>query len=214
MQDDSGLRSVLTHGRMYALFQNAVGARHARQWMADNAWRCRGSEKVLDIGCGTGDVLEHLPSTVRYVGIDISDTYVRLARQRFGDRAVFLVGTAGTFLGRASQELIDTDLVLCNGLLHHLDDAEVLEVLHLAAEVLRPNARLVCLEPAYVQGQPRISRWIMSKDRGRNVRTDGEWNAIARQVFTDCESRIVTGLIRLPYTHIVIECTKGHDTPS
>jgi SAM-dependent methyltransferase len=206
MQDDSGPRRALTSGRFYSWFQNVAGAKRARNWLAENAWNCSGGEKVVDLGCGTGDVLEHLPASIRYVGVDISPEYVELARQRFGSRAVFLVGTAGTFLDKPDSELMGADLIVCNGLLHHLDDDEVLEVLRLAAEVLRPNARLVCFEPAYVARQSRLGRWIMAKDRGKNIRTEARWNEMARSVFPSCTARIVKGLLRLPYTHIVIEC--------
>ena len=207
MQDDAGMRSALTSGWVYSWFQNFVGAKRARQWLADNAWRCKGGEKFIDIGCGTGDVLEHLPATVRYVGIDISAEYVELAQRRFGNRATFLVGTAGTFLGKADSPLADADLVVCNGLLHHLEDHEVLEVLRLAEQVLLPNGRLVCFEPTFVARHPPLGRWIMNKDRGKNIRTDAAWTAIARTVFPACTTRIVNGLLRLPYTHIIIECT-------
>jgi ubiquinone/menaquinone biosynthesis C-methylase UbiE len=206
MQDDSGPLRALSTGWIYSLFQNVAGARRARQWLADNVWKCSGAEKVVDLGCGTGDVLEHLPSNVRYVGIDISEDYVELARRRFGDRGVFLVGTARTFLERDDSELMNADLMVCNGVLHHLDDEEVLDVLRLAAKILRPEGRLTCFEPTYVSHQSRFSRWIMSRDRGKNIRSEAEWNAIAETVFPGCSTRVVTGMLRLPYIHIVIEC--------
>ena len=46
----------------------------------------------------------------------------------------------------------------------------------------------------------------MAKDRGKNIRTEARWNEMARSVFPSCTARIVKGLLRLPYTHIVIEC--------
>jgi SAM-dependent methyltransferase len=152
-------------------------------------------------------VLEQLPATVRYVGIDISSAYIELARQRFGEQATFLVGTAGTFLERGTNVLNGADLVVCNGLLHHLGDDEVLEVLQLAATILRPHGRFVALEPTYLQHQPPVSRWIMDQDRGRNIRTDTEWSELARRAFPDASARILTGLLRLPYTHVVLEGT-------
>ena len=207
MQVETGLRKALSSGRIYSWFQTAVGAKRARRWLAANVWKCHGGEKVVDIGCGTGDVLEQLPATVRYVGIDISAAYIELARQRFGEQATFLVGTAGAFLERGTSVLDGTDLVVCNGLLHHLGDDEVLEVLQLAATILRPNGRFVALEPTYLQHQPTVSRWIMDQDRGRNIRTDAEWSELARRVFPDSSARILTGLLRLPYTHVVLEST-------
>ena len=218
MQDDSGPRRALTSGRFYSWFQSVAGANRARNWLLENAWNCGRGDKVVDLGCGTGDVLEHLPASIRYVGVDISPVYVELARQRFGDRAVFLVGTARTFLDKPDSELTDADLMVCNGLLHHLDDDEVLDVLRLAAEVLRPNARLVCFEPAYVARQSRLGRWIMAKDRGKNIRTEARWNQLVRSVFPSTKARIVTGLLRLPYTHIVIESrnvgSRGTSSPA
>lgn len=208
MQDETGLRKALSSGRIYSWFQSAVGAGRTRRWLATNVWKCTGDETVVDIGCGTGDMLEQLPPGIRYVGIDISEAYVERARERFGERGRFLVGTAETMLERAG-ELIGADLVVCNGLLHHLDDREVMSVLQLAAAVLRPNGRFVAFEPTYLQHQPLLGRWIMGQDRGRNIRTDAEWRALVLRVFPDATARILTGLLRLPYTHVLLEATNG-----
>jgi SAM-dependent methyltransferase len=207
MQDDTGLRKALGSGWIYSWFQTAVGAKRARRWLAANVWKCNGDEKVIDLGCGTGDALEQLPPSVRYIGVDISEGYVELAQKRFGARARFLVGTATTLLERGATELHGADLMVCNGLLHHLDDEEVLDVLELAATVLRPEGRFVCFEPTYLQYQQPLSRWVMGQDRGRNIRTDVEWSELVRRVFPDTSTRILTGLLRLPYTHVVIEST-------
>ena len=45
--------------------------------------------RVLDIGCGSGDVLQLMPSTVAYVGVDASKAYIEAARKRFWHRGEF-----------------------------------------------------------------------------------------------------------------------------
>jgi hypothetical protein len=64
---------------------------------------------------------------------------------------------------------------------------------------------MVCLEPSFLLRQAPVSRWLLSRDRGRNVRSEQQWKALVRQVFPDAETHVLTGLIRIPYTHIVIE---------
>ncbi len=208
MQDDSGIRRILSLGGIYAAVQSLAGANRARRWLAERYWRASAGTKVIDVGCGTGEVLDFLPTNVRYVGFDLSAQYIARAQARYGARGEFLVGTAADFLTHADSRLADADLVLCNGLLHHLDDAEVLDVLALAARALKPMGRMVCLEPTTLAYQVPWSRWLMSQDRGKNIRREHEWKSLVARAFPSFETHILTGLYRIPYTHIVIECSR------
>lgn len=206
VQDDSGLKKVFTLAWAYEAFQNLVGARKARRWLARHRWNLRGTEKVVDIGCGPGVVMEFIPEGTAYVGFDISPAYIRAAQARHGRRAAFIAGTADDFLGRRDPRLMGADLVLCNSLLHHLDDRQALSALRLAREILRPGGRLVCFENVLLVHQDRVSRWLILKDRGRHVRTEQGWKCLVGQVFPRFTTDIATGLIRIPYVHIIIEC--------
>lgn len=45
-----------------------------------------GLTRILDVGCGTGELLAYLHPSVTYIGIDISPTAIATARQHFSDR--------------------------------------------------------------------------------------------------------------------------------
>ena len=207
MQDDSGIRRLLSLGGIYAAVQSLAGANRARRWLAEHYWRAKPGSKVIDVGCGTGEVLDFLPTNVRYVGFDLSAPYIERAHARYGARGEVLVGSAADFLVHADARLTDADLVLCNGLLHHLDDAGVRDVFTLAARALKPTGRMVCLEPTTLAYQVPWSRWMMSQDRGKNIRREQEWKSLVARAFPSFETHILTGLYRVPYTHIVIECS-------
>jgi SAM-dependent methyltransferase len=216
IQDNSGLKKILTISRIYDLFQNLAGGVNGRKWIAKNIWKLKGPERVVDIGCGPGSSLKYLPVNTQYWGFDISENYIEAARKRLSDRGTFLVGTARDFLDSTDTDtrLTDAGLVLCNGLLHHLPDDEVMEILELAKRIMRPNGRLVCVEPTFLARQTRLSRWIISKDRGRYVRSEQEWKNLIGRAFDYYSTNIVTGLIRIPYTHIIIECFKDPSSPN
>ena len=209
MQDDSGLKGILSSSYIYEQFQNLVGVKYARKWLAENYWNLSGGEKVVDVGCGSGTALDHLPQDITYVGFDISEHYIAAARQRRDKRAKFTVNNARQLLETPNPQLNGSDLILCNGLLHHLDDEEVLCVLKLAKQILSITGRLVCFEPTYLAHQGFFSVWLMSRDRGKNVRFEDEWKQLVSTVFERFETRIATNLYRLPYIHIIIECRRA-----
>jgi len=214
METANGLKSFLRVSRLYEQFQDLAGTRNLRRWLADRYCRFEGAEKVVDMGCGPGGMLDYLPRGINYVGFDLNEKYIKTARQAYGARGTFLVGSATEFFQNPDPHLNNADLVLCIGLLHHLDDNEVIRALELSKSIINPAGRLVCIEPTFLIHQRRFSKWMMSKDRGQHVREEHMWKDLVSKVFNTFSTNIATGLItRVPYIHIVIECSKGSPSP-
>lgn len=168
--------------------------------------RARPGDRILDIGCGPGDLLAELPAATEYVGFDKSEAYVRAARARFGARGTFFCRTVDRAvvneLGAGSF-----DLVIAHGLLHHLDDAEADEFFVLARTALAPGGRLITADGCYVAGQSRMARYLLSRDRGAHVRTEQAYRMLAARRFPSVVSDIRHDTSRVPYTIVYLVCS-------
>jgi SAM-dependent methyltransferase len=204
-QVTTGARAILSHPVIYETWSRLVGGRHGRTALVRDHVRPTDEASILDLGCGTGDLLDYLPESVTYLGIDISPAYIARGRARFGTRAEFRVGDIAAIDG----DLGDFDLVLAFGLLHHLDDSQADRLFHVAGRRLSPGGRTITVDPTVTAGQSRAARAIIRHDRGRHVRTPADYSALAAVSFVNVVTTVRTDLIWLPYTHCVLEC----DTP-
>lgn len=200
------MKSLLDKPALYQLFSRVVGAESSRAEFVRAYVRARPGDSVLDVGCGPADILDHLPR-VNYFGFDISASYIQSATSRYGERGRFFcerVSQARVVLEREGQ----FDIVLAIGILHHLDRAEALDLFALARRALRPGGRLVTLDPCYAPDQSPVARYLASRDRGRFVRTEDQYREMAQADFPGVKSSVRHDLLRMPYTHIILECAK------
>ena len=196
------MRSLLERPGVYSLFRRLVGRDSARSVYAREHLRLVPGQRVLDLGCGPGDILQFLPA-VDYVGYDINPSYIERARRRFGARGKFLCAPLGPELEVGIQAF---DVVIAHGVLHHLDDEAARALFRLARRVLKPGGRLVTFDGCYAAGQPALARLFRSLDRGRHVRGRDAYEALARSAFDEVKSFVRHDLIRIPYTHLIMEC--------
>ena len=201
-QITSGFRSILSLPKSYSLLQRLVGAERSRRILCDAYIQAAPGERVLDIGCGTADILDHLPA-VDYSGFDLNPRYVAYAERRFGARGVFRCEDVGK---AALGDQGGFDLVLALAILHHLDDGEVIRLFELARGAMKPGGRLVTFDSCYVEGQSHVARFFIDRDRGRNTRTEAGYRALAERVFPSVESHVRHDLLNIPYTHIILKC--------
>lgn len=203
-QKTTGLHSILSAPWAYDLLQNVLGARKARDRIINEHVRPGPDVVVLDIGCGTGEILPHLPRGVRYRGFDLSPLYIESANRRFGDRATFHCMDIADYHPNDATEL--ADVVLAIGILHHLDDDIAIKLMDSARRNLKPGGRLVTMDGSLVQGQSAVARKLILRDRGQNIREPDAYAALARHSFEHVNVTVRHDLLHVPYTHCVLEC--------
>jgi SAM-dependent methyltransferase len=195
------LRSILALPAMYRLFGRVIGGGARPKFVRDHL-RPRPGDRVLDLGCGPGDLLAHLPAC-DYVGVDLDPKYIAAAKARYGGHGTFRCEPAETV---AELEPGSFDLVVASGLLHHLTDEQAVATLEVARRALRPGGRFVSLDGCFVPGQARFARWMLRRDRGQFVRDLPGYRKLAGAVFPVVVPAVRHDLLRIPYTLLVLEC--------
>jgi SAM-dependent methyltransferase len=205
-QINSGIRSILNGPGLYSLFQNAVGGMQFRKRLTRDYFCVETGNKVLEIGCGPGVFSEFFTNDISYTGFDISQQYIDFAKTRYGSRKnlQFICSDVNDFI---VSENIQYDFSFAAGLIHHLNDEEAIKVFKMAKEGLGKGKRFMSIDPVFVDGQSPIAKFFISKDRGLNIRTASDYEKLAKSEFKSVKVKILHNLLRIPYTHAIVECT-------
>jgi len=199
-----GLHRILDRPWLYDALQALLGGRRVRRQFVTQYLRVAAGMKLLDIGCGTGALVAELPEGVEYHGFDLNAHYIAAARARYGARASFMQARVGEGTIREAS----FDVVVAKGILHHLNDRDAGQLLSTAARCLRDGGAFVSLDPVIHEGQSRIARAIIARDRGRKVRTPYGYEALIRAHFAAYELHVLTDRLWIPYSHCIMRATK------
>ncbi len=118
-------------------------------------------DRILDVGCGTGEGSVMAGPGVEYVGIDTDPGYVEYATRTYGRPSVtFRHGDV-----HRVEASFTKAVVMCT--LHHLSDDEVRGLGRRLREIVSGDVVVADPDPLESRG---IQRMILRRDRGRYVR--------------------------------------------
>jgi SAM-dependent methyltransferase len=193
--------NILSISFIYNLFQDVVGANSFRRWFLTNFVQSDETYSILDIGCGTGVAASYMKFK-SLVGIDLSAGYIASARARKLPRTKFVLGDCLEEIQKYQPGSFD--IALCGGLFHHITDDQCEELVLQSARVLKPGGALYCFEPVYDASTPKLTRFVMKRDRGKNFRSVDNWRKLFAKGFPHIEIEIRQGCFRIPYDLILV----------
>jgi SAM-dependent methyltransferase len=128
----------------------------------------------LDIGCGTGDALRYAGDFGQYLGLDTDQSAIAVARQRYSSQRARFENRGAL---AADFDAPGPTHVSMIGLLHHLSDAQAIDLLRQVARSPR-LVRAVALDIVYLKGK-HWNNLLAFLDRGRHCRTGDGYRALA-----------------------------------
>lgn len=150
----------------------------------------RAGERILDVGCGTGELTARIAASgAQVVGLDSSPEMIAAARGRFSDAARFVVADAADFAFDAPF-----DAIFSNAALHWVKDMEGAVVC--MARALQPGGRFV----VEMGGRGNIARLTAAIDgavlavtgahaeHGRHYPAIGEYAALLEKQASKCRA--------------------------
>lgn len=191
------LYRLVTVPWFYMEFQKLLGSNRALRLFHDRILSKYPFKTVLDVGCGPAPIRPYL-GECDYFGVDLNKAHIDFAKRKYSGQGTFECRNVANDAEFGEERF---DLILCIGLLHHLEDKEAMNLLKTLAGLLAKGGRLVTLDPVYIHKQNWLARKLNDLDSGQNVRNEIGYQSLFPTENHQLDSIIYDDLIRLPYNH-------------
>ena len=199
--------SLLRVSLFYDAFQSLVGSSSNISSLTKAALNNENSF-VVDLGCGTGRAISHLKNDTVYVGVDLSEKYIKKSESKKSNSTITLINddvTSKSWLKTIVNN--EASNALAWGLYHHLPDYELNLMLQNLSETLKTGSVLNSMDPTIVNDSTRVAKWVAKNDRGKYLRDPDSMVRILESHGFETEFDISKNAIRIPVDLLLIRAT-------
>ena len=202
-QKIEGIHKFFSYPLVYSLTQKIMSGDKIRRNIVKNI--VKKNSTVLDIGCGTGKIIEALPN-IKHYGYDISKVYINYAKKKYNKPNIKFF--CKKFTPSDLKKLPKFDYVLLLGIMHHLNDIEIKKLFLLIKKNLKKDGLILTLDPVYIKNQNIFAKFLIDNDVGQNVRFAKEYISIIKKNFNKVIYRVDQQNI-LPYNWFISKIFKS-----
>lgn len=149
---------------------------------------------VLDIGCGTGDFVESVPSEICYSGIDVNRRFVQFAKEKYKamNRRFYIEDATN----KSFYKNKTFDAVLLISMLHHLSDEDI----KILFPIIKCVAKKIVIVADIIPNPPGVLRKLLVKlDQGKHIRTTSEKTKLLKKYFNVVTKKTILSHLAIQY---------------
>jgi SAM-dependent methyltransferase len=200
------MRSLLDSAYLFNLLERVAGVGAVRKRIIKDFVAPFDEASILDIGCGTGAILDHLPNNINYVGFDISYKYINYAEKKYKNRGKFYCKSITDDINLLPESSFD--FVISFGVIHHLSDDEALILIKKAKNYLKNGGVFITIDPVYVDNQSAFSRLLIDNDRGEYVRDTEGHMSLFLDIFDKTKGVVINDMLVYNYDYYITRSKK------
>jgi len=166
--------------KIWDLLQKILGAENSKIRIYRELVKANSGERLLDFGCATGSTSVAFLET-DYLGLDIDEASIKLAKTKFGDRSKYLnIKFECVDLFQAELDSFEHVVFACTG--HHLSDNDLVKIVNELITKLKIGGKLHFIDNVKTDKDSLFVRFMHLIDRGRYIRKSDHYDLITPKI--------------------------------
>lgn len=198
---------LLKFSFIFNLYQHLVGTNGYLKMYADKFINSNIQDNtvvsLLDIGCGSGNMIPFLNKNINYTGIDYEQDYINYAVKKYPN-CKFLCNSVTDNI-KLDEKF---DFVVAEAILTNLDDSKAECLLNIIKNYAKDNCRIIISDTNYGKNPTKFEQFLYDNEVGKSMRTKEQLTALISKHFKINNITEVDRAYKLiPYKKIIFECS-------
>ncbi len=202
------MKSILKYHFFYNLYQNLIGSgsflkRYVETFILPEI-RDKNSVKIIDIGCGTGNIVPYIPHNCEYTGVDVSENYIKYLKKKYSHKKNI------NFIKQNVKEPLSFnekyDIIISEALIASLNDTNFELLLTEMKNFLKKGGKIVISDMNYKESHCAFEKFLLKNERGCYIRGQDDYKRIIEKYFTIEKTTEINKVYWFPYHKIAFEC--------
>ena len=201
------MKRLLKYPQVYNFYQRLIGADSYLKKFAYVFLNQGDNIKILDLGCGTSNILKFLTlskkeKNISYVGIDVSEKYIEYTKKKFPDGVYFVQSVC-------DQINVDMkfDLIICLAVMAALDDDKLKDMFGVICSKANMSTKIILSDMNCRENANALEKFFYRNERNSYVRREEEYRQIITQYFNIDKVHYWDNVYRIPYSKVIFECS-------
>ena len=199
------MKRILAYPRIYNLYQSLIGANSYLKRFSETFIKTEKSIRMLDMGCGTANIVPFLNSEIEYFGIDFSQKYIDYASKKYS-KHTFLCGN----ICEQNQINGEFDIIISKGVMAGLKDEQLLKMFDIIVSLSNEKTRIILSDMNHRSNSSVFEKFIQRQERNKELRSKDDYIRLITQKFNIDKITELNNVYRIPYSRVVFECTIKH----
>ncbi len=194
------MKRILNFAQVYDFYQRLIGAEKYLSFLVNNIILNENNIKILDLGCGSSIICDFLPDSVEYVGVDISEKYVKYSKKKY-PKYKFICSNICEKIPLDDK----FDVIFSEGVMASLSDEKLLKLFEQISVVADKNTRIIMSDTNYREDAGLFLRFLHSQERNQNKRNKNDYIRLMEPYFKVNKIHDLDNVYHIPYSKLVFE---------
>lgn len=159
------MKRILKIPQFYKFYINLIGGKKFFKNYVEKYVSPKENQTILELGCGSGNILYYLPKTIDYTGLDLNSKCIKYCKKKFPSFEFLIKDVSDFNLNKTF------DIIFSEGIMACLSDEQIEKMLKNICKHSKKDTKIILSDMNFCKENTKLQNFFLKQERGKYLRS-------------------------------------------